>query len=184
MPYTLYTDKPENFVCEVAVKNASTKDAFVRMIVESDNVALVFKGEIKDGKCNVPIRRLKGLLDETSKGKMHLEIVVEDTYFKPWEDDFIVEQHTSVKVQVQEQKKPSNPIVEVKVPSTTQKKGINIWVPFYELSKICERFDIKKANLSVKRNDLQQLVQEYFNANPEFKPHKLTIVKGLKHFLK
>ena len=33
--YNLYLDKSENFECEVAVKNASMKDAFARMIVET-----------------------------------------------------------------------------------------------------------------------------------------------------
>lgn len=102
MAYQLYLDKAENFECEVAVKNASLKEAFARMVVECGDLTLMFPGVLKEGKCHVPIRRLKGLLDENSKGKMHLEIIVEDTYFKPWEDNFQVEQHTAVKVQVHE----------------------------------------------------------------------------------
>lgn len=85
MPYKLYTDKQEVFECEVAVKNASLKNSVARLVVESENLDLVFKGKINDGKCIVPIRKLKGILDENTKGNMSLEVIVEDTYFKPWE---------------------------------------------------------------------------------------------------
>ncbi len=163
MPYKLYTDKNENFTCEVAVKNASTKNAFARMIVESDDVALMFNGELKDGKCTVPIRRLKGFLDENAKGKMHLEIVVEDTFFKPWQDNFIVEQHTSVKVKVNEQEAPSKPIVEVRNISKTK-----ISIPASDLLFIFERVGITTSNLSTRSQDFKQVIKEYFKSSPEF----------------
>ncbi len=115
MPYTLYTDSHEDFICEVAVKNVSLKNALARMIVECGDLTLMFKGQLKDGKCIVPIRRLKGLLDENSKGKMQLEVIVEDTYFSPWKEEFVVEEHTSVNVKIEEQKQPvTKPILEVK----------------------------------------------------------------------
>ena len=173
MPYKLYLDKNEIFECEVSVKNASLKDSFARLVVESkDGLNFVFNGSIQNGKCNIPIRRLKGLLDENSHGNMFLEVVVEDTYFKPWESDFIVEEHTSVKVKVTEQKQSSKPIVEVKSLPTGKKlmkenKGINLWVPFYELSKLCEKFDITRQTVTAKRNDFHQLMNEYFKYNPE-----------------
>ena len=184
--YKLYVDKNENFVCEVSVKNASLKNAFARMIVEAENLTLMFKGQIKDGKCTVPIARLRGLLDENTKGKMHLEVVVEDTYFKPWEENFIVEQHTAVKVMVNEQKQPSKPTVEVRVPSKNKimnDKKENL-VPLYELSKLCEKFEITKASLPQKKNDFRQLVNEYFSANPEYLPKQRSVLRALKYFLK
>lgn len=163
MPYTLYTDKNENFICEVAVKNASLKDAFARMIVEANDMTLLFKGQLKDGKCIVPISRLKGLLDENATGKMHLEVIVEDTYFRPWEDNFQVEQHTAVKVQVQEQKKPSKPIVEVR--ALPQSK---LSIPAKDIVFICEKVGINKRNLIKRGKDFRQVVKEYFKSSPEF----------------
>jgi hypothetical protein len=162
MPYKLYLDKPENFECEVAVKNASLKGAFARMIVECGDLALMFPGFIKDGKCYVPIKRLKGLLEENSKGKMHLEVVVEDTYFKPWEDNFQIEQHTAVKVKIQEQKNPSKPMVEVKA-ITSQTK---LSVAASDLLFICERVGINRQNIGVRKNDFKEVVKEYFKATP------------------
>lgn len=170
MAYKLYTDKGEIFECEVSVKNASLKGSIARLVIESaEGVNLVFNGKIENGKCKVPIRRLKGLLDESSKGNMFLEIIVEDTYFSPWKSDFTVEQRTDVKVTVNEQIQSSKPIVEVRVPSKknkvmTEKKG-NL-IPLYEITKLCEKFKITKASLPTRKNDFCQLIKEYFQINP------------------
>jgi len=162
MAYQLYLDKAENFECEVAVKNASLKDAFARMIVETADFSLMFPGILKDGKCQVPIKRLKGLLGENATGKMHLEVIVEDTYFRPWEDNFQVEQHTAVKVRVNEQKKPTKPMVEVKSVKNTKKLSDAAT----DLLFICEKVGINKSNLGQKKNDFKQVIKEYFKANP------------------
>lgn len=190
MPYKLYLDKNEIFECEVSVKNASLKGSVARLIVESnDGLNFIFNGAIQNDKCNIPIRKLKGLLDENSRGNMFLEVIVEDTYFKPWESDFVVEEHTSIKVKVNEQQKQSSkPIVEVKSPLLdkkfiTEKKGMNLWIPLYELSKICEKFNIKKTTLVTKRNEFRQIVNEYFKSNPEFLTYQKTILSGIKDFL-
>jgi len=190
MPYKLYTDKNESFECEVSVKNASLKGSVARLVVESaEGVNFVFNGKIEGEKCVVPIRRLKGLLDENARGNMFLEVIVEDTYFKPWNSDFTVEEHTSVKVKVNETKTSNKPIIQVRVPAAkksviAEAKGINVWLPLHEISKICERFGIKRTNLNERKDDFRMLVKEYFNANPEFKNHKSTILNGLKQFIK
>ena len=184
--YTIYTDKNENFECEVSVKNASLKGSIARLIVESpNNVSLVFNGKIEGSKCIVPVRKLKGILDENTRGKMHLEVVVEDTYFKPWESDFVVEEHTSVKVRVNEQKtNPNKPSVEVKVNQPKPKKGINLFVPLQEISNLCRLFGIDKKNLRTKQRDFSQLLKEYFVANPEYHGHHREILSQMPIFLK
>lgn len=190
MPYKLYLDKNEIFECEVSVKNASLKGSVARLVVESkDGINFVFNGTIQNNKCNIPIRKLKGLIDENTRGNIFLEVIVEDTYFKPWESEFVVEEHTSIKVKVnEEQKLPTKPIVEIKPPSfknlvTEKKSGINLWIPLYELSKIFEKFEIKKNTISSRRNEFRQIVNEYFKANPEFLSHKSTILSGIPNFL-
>ena len=170
--YTLYTDKDEDFICELSVKNASLKNAFARMVVKSDDLTLMFEGQLKDGKCIVPIHRLKGLLSEDAKGKMHLEVIVEDTYFKPWENDFKVEQHTAVKVKVNEQKLPSKPIVEVKVIPSTK-----LSIPTADILFICERLGISRRNMLKKTNDFKQVIKEYFKTSPEFAGKSKTYIK-------
>ena len=44
-----------------------------------------------DGRCQIPIKKLKGLIDESSKGNIRLEVIAEDTYFTPWKSEFEVQ---------------------------------------------------------------------------------------------
>lgn len=191
MPFKLYVDKNEDFECEVSVKNASLKNSIARLVVEShDGLNLIFKGRIEDGKCIIPIKRLKGLLDENSRGNMHLEMVVEDTYFKPWEEDFIVEEHTSVKVKVSEQKSsPSNkPILEVKIANPIIKPPVkqqnSFAAPSTEIAAICKRFGIGKNNVMTRKADFAQILKEYFKSNPEYNKHAGAILIEIRNFLK
>lgn len=168
--YKLYTDRPEEFACAIAVKNASLKNAMARIIVESDGgINLMFPGEINNGKCIVPIKKLKGLLQENSSGKIFLETIVEDTYFKPWQDNFIVEEHTSVKVQVNEQKSNSaKPLVSV-VPIKPKE--------LFEIMSVMKKFGINKSNFaSNKRTDFKQIIKEYFRISKITNANRKTLL--------
>ena len=198
MLYKLYTDKNENFECEIDVKNASLKNSIARLIVESsEGPNLIFSGKINGDKCVIPIKRLKGILDESTHGKMHLELIVEDTYFKPWESDFTVEEHTSIRVKVNEQKQSYKPIIRLKthpvlnyikgnpsdILSSKGKKGINIFVPKKEISMLCEHFGIGKRNFHKKQKEFIQILKEYFKSNPEYNCHVRKILRGITSFL-
>ena len=99
--YKLYTDKQENFECKLKLEGASLKEAFARLILESEDMNLVFKGTIdSNGKCNVSIKKLRGILDESTKGEMKLEVVAEDVYFQPWQSEFIIETAKKLSVEV------------------------------------------------------------------------------------
>lgn len=184
--YTLYTDKTELFECDVSVKNANLKNSIARLVVESDSVNLIFKGKIQDGKCQIPIKKLKGLLDESIKGKIHLEIIVEDTFFVPWESEFIVEEHTSIKVDVKEQKQESNkPILEVKIKNKLGNNTQKVSMPVREIVSICKLFEINSKNFkTTKRNDFKQLVKEYFKENKEFQKKMNPILNEVVNILK
>ncbi len=66
--YKLFTDKVEIFECDVKLEGASTKNSIARIIVESEDVNLLFNGTItEDGKCKIPIKKLKGLLGENAR---------------------------------------------------------------------------------------------------------------------
>lgn len=189
MSYKLFTDRNENFVCEVSVKNATLKGSLARLIVESDSgTNLVFYGKIDAGKCIVPIKKLKGLLEENSSGKLSLEVIVEDTYFKPWESDFIVEEHTSVKVKLDEAKVVSiKPTVRASIPSS-QKFSLHPCT--VELFSLCEKFGITKKSLTTKalleskRKSFHQLVNEYFLANKEYSKSRESVLRQLLIVLK
>ena len=98
----------------------------------------MFEGTIDNqGNCKVPIRKLRGLLGEDDEGTMKLEIIAEDTYFLPWESDFIVNTSKKIKVEVKGQqnqpitenkksKKPKMVVTKVKHPFDPVEKVVNI----------------------------------------------------------
>lgn len=105
--YKLFTDKPETFQCSIQLQGASLSKSKIRLIVESNDLTLLFEGKIDNkGKCSVPIKKLNGLLNESSKGVMKLEVIAEDTYFTPWKSDFIVETSKKLTVEVVSQTQP------------------------------------------------------------------------------
>jgi hypothetical protein len=107
MSYKLYTDKQEVFECQIQLEGASLNKASSRIIVETQDLKLMFEGTIDSkGNCKVPIKKLRGLVNEDDKGTMKLEVIAEDTYFLPWESDFKVDTAKKIKVEVKEQSKP------------------------------------------------------------------------------
>ena len=90
--YKLYTDKQEIFECDIQLEGASLNNSKARLVIETTDLSLLFKGDItSEGKCKIPVKRLKGLLGENSKGTIKLEVIAEDTYFIPWESSFEVD---------------------------------------------------------------------------------------------
>lgn len=112
--YTLYLDKPENFECEIEIKNAKAADASARLIIECDDVNLVFYGEITKDSISVPIKSLKKFFKEEDKATAKLEVIVEGQLITPWESEVLFENYN--KVQIKEVKTAKQkPMVEVKV---------------------------------------------------------------------
>lgn len=120
--YKIFTDKTEVFECNIQLEGASVKKSQARLLIESDDLSLVFKGEISsDGKCKIPIKKLKGLLDENTQGNIKLEVIAEDTYFTPWESKFMVETSKKITVEVKSQESSVNIITESKPKITIDK---------------------------------------------------------------
>ena len=108
--YKLYHDKNEEFVCDIAIEGSSPEDTFARIIIESEEWSLIFPGEIRNGKCIVPIKKLN-ILKEGLVGNIKLEVIAEGNLFTPWESDFKVKLSKKVTVSLNEQKKqPKKPI--------------------------------------------------------------------------
>ena len=69
--YKLFTDKAELFECDIKIEGASLSNSTARLVVETNDYSLMFNGKISsNGKCQIPIRKLKGLIDESSKGNI------------------------------------------------------------------------------------------------------------------
>jgi hypothetical protein len=101
--YKLYRDKTEDFICDIAVEGVNQNDTEVRLIVESEDWTLMFVGEIKNGKCVIPVKKLN-ILNEGQTGNIKLEVNADGNLFTPWEDKFIVKVSKKVTVKVNESK--------------------------------------------------------------------------------
>ena len=166
--YKLFTDKSELFECDIKLEGASLSKSKARLVVETKDYSLLFKGDINSsGKCEIPIRKLKGLIDENTTGNIRLEVIAEDTFFTPWESDFEVDASKKVTVEVKSQT-TKKPIVEAKVevkvkdekPTITEKDHV------MNLFKLLIKEDINVENISFKRNKLNNIVATYLKENP------------------
>ena len=158
--YKLFTDKSELFECDIKLQGASLKKSKARLVVETQAYSLMFNGSIsKGGKCEIPIRKLKGLIDEDTTGNIRLEVIAEDTFFTPWETDFEVETSKKVTVEVKTQT-TKKPIVEAKVTITNSEQQHVI-----NLLKLLVKENINIKNISYKRNKLNNVVATYLKEN-------------------
>jgi hypothetical protein len=158
--YKLFTDKSELFECDIKLQGASLKKSKARLVVETQDYSLMFNGSIsKGGKCEIPIRKLKGLIDEDTKGNIRLEVIAEDTFFTPWETDFEVETSKKVTVEVKTQT-PKKPIIEAKVKITNSEQQHIV-----NLLKLLVKENINIKNISYKRNKLNNIVATYLKEN-------------------
>ena len=179
MSYKLYTDKQEIYECNIFLEGASLTQATSRMLVETQYLKLLFEGTIdKDGNCKVPIKKLRGLVSENTKGTMKLEVIAEDTYFLPWESDFEVDTAKKIKVEVKQQSKPlvksSKPkmvVREVKHPfdpvkkmvDTLHNQGVGVSTIYEEKKKmlpILKNYATKTGYKRGAKNFIKEVIQK------------------------
>ena len=186
MSYKLFTDKQEIFECNIYLEGASLTKATSRIIVETQDLKLMFEGTIdKDGNCKVPIRKLNGLLKEDDSGTMKLEVIAEDTYFLPWESDFEVDTAKKIKVEVRQQggrrsaehseygnyHKPRMIVQEVK--KSKPKKSIN---PVDKVVNSLHKNGVGVSTIYESKKEMIPMLKEYSN--------KVGYKRGAKNFIK
>lgn len=148
MSYKIYLDKEETFECEASIKNSSYKNAKARLIIESDNLNLVFYGDLNKNTISVPVKSLKKYFSEKDTAKIKLEVIVENQLVTPWESD--VEFETYNKVEIKEVKNTTNaePLVEIKLNESVQDNKAML------LTKLNEQ--LKKINQNGKLTKTQK----------------------------
>lgn len=179
--FTLYTDKSEDFKCKIDVEGSDLSKTKARLVIESSNFTLMFEGKIdNDGDCVIPIKKLKGVLSESDKGNMRLEVIADDTFFSPWEGEYVVK--TNKKVTVEVFQKEEKPIIENKVgvkvivPEPTKKPVVENKVPVKkvvksekdhskEISNILSENGITVSNITDNKQKLNKLIKEYASEN-------------------
>jgi len=184
--YKLFTDKTEVFECDIKLSGASLDKSNVRLVVESADVNLLFKGKIdSNGKCSVPVKRLSGLLGETTTGTLRLEVIADDTFFTPWQSEFVVETSKKVTVEVKSQNK--NQIVESIKPQI-QVVGVKNNPPATQISESRHILNIMKRmvnenitlkNLPRKKNILNRIIEGYIKQNPLTEAKQKRIIDGI-----
>jgi len=168
--YKLYTDKIENFEAVIKLEGASPSKSKARLVVEAENFSLLFEGKVNNnGKVSIPVRRLKGLLNEKTNGNIRLEVIAEDTFFTPWESKFEVDTSKKVTVEIKSQ---STPIIESTSKSKMQVKVMNETVVttserehVINIVKLLVRENINLRNLTVKKDKLNNIIGEYITDN-------------------
>ena len=150
--YTLYSDKKNIFECDIQLEGASLSQAFARVIIEGDDLNLVFNGTItKEGNCKIEMPKLKIL---EGSGNMKLEVIADDMYFNPWESDYELKKSKSIKVEV---KQPTQDVIT----ETKAKVKVNVVKEQKEVKKPTKR--VVKTKNTIKeskftKQDLKNLL--------------------------
>ena len=180
--YKLYTDKTEIFECKVKIDGASLSNSKARLIIESEDLNLLFNGRIDEhGNCKIPIKRLKGILPESMKGEIKLEVIADDTYFIPWKSEFSVDASKKVVVEVKSQdadliieSAPKVSVTDVKntesivttVTPTESTPDISkvIKEHIVNLMRLLLREDISIDNIVFKKTKANSIISTYLNS--------------------
>ena len=173
MSYKLYTDKQENFECQIYLEGTSLSKAKARLVVESGGLNLMFNGKIdKNGKCQVPIKKLRGLLDENTNGNIKLEVIAEDTYFQPWQSEFTVDTAKKIKVEIKEQTQPE----KSNKPKMVVKEVKNHFDPVEKIVNTLVENGVSINTVLKNKSHIVKILKEYSN--------KVKFKKGSKIFIR
>ena len=180
--YKLYTDKTEIFECKVKIDGASLSNSKARLIIESEDLNLLFNGKIDEhGNCKITIKRLKGILPESMKGEIKLEVIADDTYFIPWKSEFSVDASKKVVVEVKSQdadliieSAPKVSVTDVKntesivttVAPTESTPDISKVIKEHvvNLMRLLLREDISIDNIVFKKTKANSIISTYLNS--------------------
>ena len=175
--YKLYTDKQETFECDLFLEGADLKQSSARIVVESKDLTLMFKGTIDEkGNCKVPIKKLKGLLGEDTTGNKKLEVIAEDTLIEPWQSEFVVETSKKVTVEVKEQGN-KQPIKEVSNKPQVKIKNIkNNFNPVNDMVTTLSENGITLQKIIKNKKRIAPILENYSN--------KVNYKGGTKKFIK
>ena len=147
----LYTDKSEIFECNVALEGVDIKDSKIRAILKFDDKNLMIEGKIKSGgKGEIIFPKLKGLTKEGQKGTMELEVIADDAYFQPYEENFEIKVSKKAIVEVISKKEKKPKIIIEKV------------TPESELMRMLKENGITKKMLVKNKSRFSPVLHNYY----------------------
>ena len=163
MAYKLYTDKQETFECDLFLEGADLKDSSARILVETEDLTLLFPGEInEEGNCKVPIKKLKGLLGEDTTGNIKLEVIAEDTLIEPWQSEFVVSTSKKVTVEVKSQSNKKQ-ITESSKPQIKISNVKNHFNPINEMVKVLKENNMTLTKVAKDKKRIVSILENYSN---------------------
>jgi len=154
--YTIYLDKEETFECTVSIKNASIKDSSARLIIESDDINLVFFGTVSKDTISVPIKSLKKYFTESDKATIKLEVIVENNLVTPWESKLLFDSYNKVEIKEIKNVK-SKPLIEIKVKEDKKQQQLEAKTKEIEQKVVAES---KKPVKSLKEKLLESVNEQ------------------------
>ena len=191
--YKLFTDKAELFECDIKIEGSSLSKSKARLVVETNDYSLMFNGKISsEGKCQIPIKKLKGLIDENSKGNIRLEVIAEDTYFIPWKSEFEIQASKKVTVEVKSQqrpmlesKRPKIQVTNIKETKKVKKQIISESEKRHILNimKLLIHENVNINNLSIKKDKLNKVIATYTQFKPINESSKSKVINGVLNVL-
>ena len=147
----LYTDKSEIFECNVALEGVDIKDSKIRAILKFDDKNLMIEGKIKSGgKGEIIFPKLKGLTKEGQKGTMELEVIADDAYFQPYNENFEIKVSKKAIVEVISKKEKKPKIIIEKV------------TPESELMRMLKENGITKKMLVKNKSRFSPVLHNYY----------------------
>jgi hypothetical protein len=171
--YKIFLDKPKMFECDIKIEGAALDKSEVRLILETENFAVTFKGKITPaGTVKIPINKLKGILQEDYTGKISLEVIAEDTVFKPWESQYHTDISKKVEVKIDESIEEPELISKPKISFTLKEDVDEVKEKPMDISKslngIFEILKTNKVSYKALYNNpvvFNQLIEKYCKTN-------------------
>jgi hypothetical protein len=159
--YTISLDAAKIFECTLKLKGVSTKNSKVNLVIESSDMDIRCRGTINDnGKVNIPIKKLKGILDENVNGKLYLEVIAEDNYFIPFNSEYITE--VSKKIDIVENITIKNTESPVQIVETSIKGLAPTMSMNSHAKRIIKNMSVNKVNIF--KSEHKKLVVEYIKS--------------------
>jgi hypothetical protein len=149
--YKVYLDQNKTFECDIKIEGADAGKSEARLVLETKDFFITFKGSIQNGKVKIPVNKLKGVLQENFKGKIALEVIAEDTFFTPWSDTFETDTLRKVEVSFNDDskliKEATKPSVSVKM-SGAEEHSNNI-LSLLKENKVTFKDIVKKPKILI-----------------------------------
>ncbi len=129
----------------------------------------MFRGSIsRSGECAIPIGKLKGLMDTGTQGTMYLEVIMGETYFRPWKSPFKVLSAKQITVEIYDPTAAADNL-SVAVEEQDDIKAARMLAEQLKTSGITAENALNKHN----RRFIKEFVTHYTKRNPSVDPKEL-----------